>query len=196
MANEYATLDQAKARLMAKVTAPEEPELEGVIEAASRAIDDYLEVDWAYFTPPVGATSKNLKGDGNPYITLPMPLYGSVTITAATGITVPNFTVEEGRLITLNDSDIPSPWIVWEPVYYVVEGNWGYATIPAQIREACLQLTVHFWRGRDKALTGTITDMRQDEQFPERDFPTMTRRILDDFKYRLGGKPSGGLVIA
>jgi hypothetical protein len=196
MANEYATLAQAKARLMNKVTVPEESELEGIIEAASRAIDDYLEVYEGYFTPPSALSVKNIKGNGSPYMNLPAPLYGTVTIESTDGVTIPNYTVEGMKLLTLNENDVPNPFIVWQAVYYSIEGNWGYAVIPAQIREACLQLVVHFWRGRDKSLTGTVTDMRQDEQFPERDFPRMTRRILDDFKYKLGDRASGGLVIA
>jgi hypothetical protein len=57
-------------------------------------------------------------------------------------------------------------------------------------------LVIHFYRGRDKALTGVITDMRQDSIFPERDYPRMTRRLLDNFKYTLGEKPGGGLILA
>lgn len=197
MADEYATLAQLKARLMNKVAAGDDTELNGILEASSRAVDDYLELYPGYFTPPTGASTKSLKGSGNTFITLPAPLYGSVTITADGGITVPNFTVEGMRLRTLDDNDRPADWIVWRAgYYYLVNGNWGYAATPAQIREAVLQLSVHFWRGRDKALTGTITDMRTDEQFPERDFPRMTRRILDDFKFNLGEKPSGGFTLA
>lgn len=198
MSNEYATLTQAKTRLANKTTAGDDTELGLIIEAASRAIDDYLEVIAGYFTPPSAASVKTLKGTGDSFIILPMPLSGTVTITADGDVTIPNFTVVEGvRLRTLQENDLPSPYIVWEAgTYYLINGTWGYAATPAQIREACLQLVIHFWRGRDKALTGTITDMRTDEQFPERDFPRMTRRILDDFKFNLGGKASGGLILA
>lgn len=196
MANEYATIEQAKTRLVNKVTDAQEAELAEILEAACRGIDDYLEVQEGYFTPPTAPSIKTLKGNNDTFLTLPAPLSGSVTITTDGGITVPNFTVEGMRLRTLNDSDLPSPFIVWYPVYYRITGTWGYASIPAQIREAALQLTVHFWRGRDKALTGTITDMRSDDQFPERDFPRMTRRLLDDFKFKLGEKASGGLILA
>lgn len=192
MANEYATLDQIKQRLANKVTEADETELTEISEAASRAVDDYLEVLPGYFTPPETATDKILRGNGSSFIDLPAPLYGSVTIEAEAGITVPNFTVEGMRLLTLDSQDRPASWIVWRDVFYTVNGSWGFAATPAQIREACLQLTVHFWRGRDKSLTGTITDMRQDEQFPERDFPRMTRRLLDDYKFNLGPSTGAG----
>lgn len=198
MANEYATLDQVKARLMNKVTENDEPELNEILEAASRAIDDYLSTEPGYFTPPTAPSTKVIRGSGFTYLDLPAPLYGSVTITAEDGITVPNFTVRDGmRLVTLNDNDLPASWIVWRDVYYSILGSWGYPVTPPQLREACLQLVVHFWRGRDKALTGVITDMRTDEQFPERDFPRMTRRLLDDFKFNLApSSGGGGLILA
>lgn len=201
MANEYASLAEAKARLINKVAAGDQTtELEGIREAASRAIDDYLEVGSGYFAPHGGVSSvKIIKGDGSSSIVLPSPLSGSVTITAADASYVPDFTVDGSRLVALNEDGYPSPYYFWYPIYYNVTGVWGYAATPAQIREACLQLIAHFWRGRDAALTGTITDMRQDAgQFPERDFPRMTRRILDDFKFTLGDKQAGrgGLVIA
>lgn len=198
MANEYATLVQYKTRLANKTVSGDDTELEEILEAASRAIDDYLEVAQGFFTPTAGSPStKTLRGTGETFLTLPTPLSGSITITAEAGITVPDFTVDKLRLITLGTNGLPSSWIVWAcNAYFAITGTWGYVTTPAQIREACLQLAIHFWRGRDKALTGTITDMRQDEQFPERDFPRMTRRLLDDFKFQLGEKPSGGLILA
>lgn len=196
MANEYATLDQVKTRLQNKVDDTNTTELGEIIEASSRAIDDYLEVPQGFFTPAGSPSTKTLRGDCSTFLVLPAPLSGTVTITAEDGVTIPNFTVEGMRLITLTESGFPSKWITWRDVFYMVQGIWGYTDTPAQIREACLQLVIHFWRGRDKALTGVITDMRQDEQFPERDFPRMTRRILDDFKFTLGEKPTGGLIIA
>lgn len=197
MANEYATLEQAKARLMNKTTAPEDAELIGIVEAASRAIDDYLEVDQGYFSPHGGTPSvKIIRGNGQSSLPLPAPLSGTVTITADADITVPDFQVEGLTLYTVDANGLPTPFLVWPPVFFSIQGIWGYSQVPAQIREACLQLVVHFWRGRDKGLTGTITDMRQDEQFPERDFPRMTRRLLDNFKFNLAQKSQGGFFLA
>lgn len=197
MANEYATLDKFKARLVAfnNASAEQQTDLGDILEAASRAVDDYLAVPTGFFTPPGSASSKSLRGRGNTFLSLPMPIFGSVTITAPSGFTVPNFTLEDMRLITLDDDDNPTDAIVWDNVFYNITGSWGYAAIPAQIREATLQLGVHFYRGRDKGLSGTITDMRQDEAFPERDYPRATRRILDEFKRNLGGEPGGNIFI-
>lgn len=196
MANEYATLDQVKTRIANSVTDDNEAELTEITEAASRAIDDYLEVDAGYFSPaPDELSTKTLRGSGQTFLEIPSPLFGSVTITAEDGVTIPNFTVEGLRLTTLDASGFPRSWIVWRDVFYSIEGKWGYPETPPQLREACLQLVVHFWRGKDKSLTGTITDMRQDDQFPERDFPRMTRRILDDFKFNLAPSTGGGGLI-
>lgn len=198
MSQDYATLAQAKTRLVNNINPDNEPELEDLIEAASRAVDSYLDVAPGYFYPPGGNTSKQILGQEASFITLPMPLSGSVTITAPSGYTVPDFDVipDELRLITLDSNGNPNPYLTWDAIYYTVTGLWGYTAIPPVIREATLQLVIHFYRGRDKALSGTITDMRQDEQFPERDYPRMTRRLLDDYKRNLGGKPGGGLYFA
>lgn len=194
---EYATLDQFKTRLANKTKPEDDNELGEILEAASRAVEDYLDVVLGYFFPPTQTETKKILGNGSSYISLPAPLYGNVTISAPSGHSVPNYDVTEDlRLITLTDEGNPYPYLTWEAIYYSVTGYWGYAAIPAQIREATLQLATHFYRGRDKALTGTITDMRQDEQFPERDYPRQTRRILDEFRRNLGGKPGGGLYIA
>ena len=197
MANEYATLVQFKTRLVNKTKPEEDAELGEILEAASRAVDDYLDVTPAYFTPPTVASAKRIKGSGESFLSLPAPVYGEITILAPSGYVVPNFEpTEELRLITLDDNDIPTQYITWDSVFYSITGFWGYPVIPPQIREACLQIATHFYRGRDKGLSGTITDMRQDEQFPERDYPRQTRRILDEFKRNLGGKPGGGLYFA
>lgn len=197
MSDEYASVEKFKARLVAfnNVSAEQATDLEDIIEAASRAVDRYLDVPTAFFIPPTSSTPKTLRGRGNTYIALPMPLFGSVTIVAPSGFTVPNFTVEDMRLITLDDSDNPTDTITWDNIYYTATGLWGYSETPAEIREATLQIGVHFYRGRDKALSGTIMDMKQDEAFPERDYPRATRRLLDDFKRNLGGEPGGELII-
>lgn len=198
MGNLYATLEKFKTRLANKTSSGQDTELKDFLEAASRAVDDYLKVSVGYFTPPTGITSRRIKGAGLSYIQLPTPIYGEVTILAPSGYTVPNFDYipEEQRLITLTEEDNPTPYLTWDEVFYSISGSWGYQKIPAQIREATLQLATHFYRGKDKGLTGTITDMRQDEQFPERDYPRQTRRLLDEFKVTLGGKPNGGLYFA
>lgn len=198
MANEYASLAECKTRLINKTASVDDAELDQLREASSRAVDDYLKVPPGYFTPPSGASVKALRGKGDSFIILPMPLYGSVTVTANANITVPNFTVDGLRLRTLDERDLIDPRIIWhEGQYYNVEGSWGYAATPAQVREATLQLFAHFYRGRDQALTGILTDMRTDgQQFPERDYPRMTRRLLDELKFSLGGTAAGGLIIA
>ena len=196
MANEYATIDEGKARLINKVTEAQEAEVTAIIEAASRAIDRYLEVEAGYYTPTNTASTRTLYGTGQSFINLPAPLSGDVTITAADGVVIPDFTVKGLKLYTITSGGLPSECIIWPLGWYEINGTWGYQAIPADIKEATLQLLVHFWRGRDKALTGTVTDMRQDNIFPERDFPRMTRRILDNIKYSLGQSSSGGLVIA
>lgn len=198
MADLYATLEQFKTRLANKTKPEEDDELNEILDAASRAVDDYIQVRPGYFTPPTAATEKRILGKGVSYLALPSPLYGDVTITAPSGYDVPDFDITEDlRLIILDDYGNPAPYMSWEKIYYTVSGSWGYETTPPQIREATLQLATHFYRGRDKALTGTVTDMRQDEQFPERDYPRQTRRIMDEFKRNLGGSPQkGGLHIA
>ena len=197
MSLEYVALDEFKTFVGNKTKPEEDAFLLNRITSASRAIEDYLDVAEGYFFPPPEATTRKVLGRGASYLSLPAPLFGEVTITAPEGYTVPNFDItDELRLITLDSGGVPSLYITWGEVYYTITGFWGYEAIPAQIVEATLQLAEFFYRSRDKALSGTITSMGQDEQFPERDYPRKVRRILDEYKRKLGGKPGGGLYFA
>lgn len=197
MALEYASLEDFKTHLGNKTKAEEDDFLQNKLSAASRAVEDYLSVGRGYFYPPTAPETKQILGRGASYLNLPAPLFGTVTISAPSGFTVPDFDVTDNlRLITLDTSGNPTNYIIWEKIYYSISGSWGYAAVPEQIEEACLQLATHFYRARDKALSGTITNMTQDETFPERDYPRQTRRILDEFARSLGGKPKGGLYFA
>lgn len=192
----YASLDKFKVRLINKTDPASDEELTDILGAVSRSVDDYLEVEEDYFTPPSAPSMRTVKGTGSTFIQLPAPVYGSVTITASSGYTVPNFTVIGMRLVTLDTNDNPAPFIKWQPIFYNVTGSWGYAAVPEQLREATLQVAVHFWRGRDKALGGVINNLKQDEAFPERNWPQTARTILDKYKLKLQGKAEGGLYFA
>lgn len=193
----YATLDEFKNHIqLFNLSSDEETVATDKLTAASRLIDDYLKVSNDFFAAVNTPSTKKIPGKGNSFITLPAPLSGSVTIVNPSGGNVPNFDVLDNmRLITLDENENPNVYVIWERVYYSITGIWGYDEIPPQIKEACIQITAHFWRNRDKALRGTIGDIVTDEQFPERDIPRMARRILDEFFQRLGNKPSGGLVL-
>lgn len=194
--NEYASIEETKRRLMNAISADAENDLNIIRQAASRAIDNYLRVSDGYFTPQESASTRRVKGTGSSSILLPAPLSGQVTIEAATGVSIPDYDVEGMRLVTLDTSGNPSSYIVWPRVYFQISGIWGYIDIPPQIKEACLQLIVHFWRGRDKGFGGIVTDMQTATDFPERDYPRATRRLLDEFAGNFSAQPSGGFYIA
>lgn len=196
MANEYADIDRLKARLRGKVRPEDDSELTDILEATSRLIDNALLVPGGYFTPQTTQTTKRVYGTGSTFITLPMAVRGTVTIAAPSGYTVPNFTIDGLRLITLTDDGFRNPFLVWAKIYYDITGIWGYAAVPAEVREACLQISVRFWRGRDEAFSGVIGNINKDGNIIEKDLPAPVRRILDDLRRVLAPKRNGGLVLA
>lgn len=181
----YSTLDKFKRRIINGVTDEDEDTLNELLLTASRAVEDYLEVKLDFFAPQTVPSMKMLRGNNTTTIDLPTELSGSVEIVAPGGFTVPNFTVLEKQLITLDANENPVPWIVWLEVYYTITGIWGFAAVPSQIEEATLQLAVKFWREFDNNAVGIITEMRTDTQFPERDYPRSCRRLMDEYRKKI-----------
>lgn len=191
--NEYFTQEELRKRLVkSSFTADELTEVTALREAISRMVDDYLGVEDGYFIAPTVATTRRIYGSGGSSHFLPLPVYGSVTVTAPAGITVPNFTVEGNNLLTLTEDDRRSPLIVWTyGMPYDVTGFWGYSAIPPQIREACLEIAARIFRERPaQGVVGMVGELQTQEGF--RGFPTTARVILDNFKKKLTTEVEGG----
>lgn len=184
---EYASLSQLRRRLPnAKTDAQTDTDLTEILGAASRMIDRYCRVADNYFAPPVPAeSSKVVYGNGRSFLDLPATVYGSVTITAPAGFTVPNFTIIEDRAITLTEENTRSPYIVWQAgIPYTITGTWGMGEIPEDIREATLQTAVRWYRGKDEAFSGVIGGINKDNSIIERALPAPVRLILDNWTRR------------
>lgn len=181
MADEYITQAELQRRTRKSTLSPEDvAEFDQIREAVSRGADNYLGVPRGYFTPPDAPSTKRFYGDATNLIILPSPVFGEVTITAASGNTVPNFTVEDNRLITLSEDDYPNPFIVWGRVYYDITGSWGYAEIPPELKEACLQWANAIYRSNDNGLQGIVGGVKADGTIIERSIPASARLLLDN----------------
>jgi hypothetical protein len=193
MANEYFAEAEVKRRLRkTNFTADEQVEVTLLRDAISRMIEDYLEVEEAFFIPPTLPSSRRVYGTGASSIFLPIPVYGSVTISTLAGYTVPNFTVQGNNLISLTEEGNRTPYIVWETgLAYDVTGLWGYSAVPPQIKEAGLEIIARIFRENPgDGVQGMIGELRQTEGY--RGFPTTARAILDNFKRKLSTEVEGG----
>lgn len=187
MANEYVSDGEIKARLSeVKVPPAAQPDLDLLREAVSRFCDGYIGVRAGFFIPSVVPTTKRIYGTGASFLNLPAPLRGSVTIVAAPGYDVPNFTLDDNRLVTLTEEDIRDPTITWGRAYYDITGLWGYPAIPPELKEAVLQIVIRFYRGRDEGFSGVIGGIRTDNTIIERSLPAPARLILDTIRSRVG----------
>lgn len=177
---EYATETQLRQRIPKAGNAPDvSTQLLEILEAASRAIDHYVGVEDNYFAPASAPSSKVIWGRGNSFLDLPTFVFGTVTVSAPSGVSVPNFLVSEKRIYNLTEDGRRSPYAVWaQGVPFTVSGTWGFVTTPADIREACLQVSVRWWRGKDEAFSGVIGGLQKDGQIIERDLPAPVRTIL------------------
>lgn len=181
---EYITLEELQAALRkSSLTEQETTELNHIREAVSRAVEDYLNVEEGYFIPPPELpTTERVYGTGASFIDLPSPVFGEVTVSTSSTFTVPNFTIEDNRLISLTEDDLRSPYIVWGAgVPFDVSGRWGYEFIPPQLKEACLEIAVGTFRERpENGFQGMVGSMQGYEGVIRRGWPASARMILDN----------------
>lgn len=188
MSLEYITEAEVKAALRkATLTVDEAAEIALLRESVSRAVEDHIEVELGYFIPPpLEPTVKVIYGTGASFLPLPSPVFGSVTVSAPSGNTVPNFTVEGTRLLALDSAGTRSPYVIFTPgIAYSISGRWGYAAIPPQLKEACIEITVGLFRERpENGFQGLVGGMQSYEGVIRRGWPTSARTILDNLKLK------------
>jgi hypothetical protein len=194
---DYATLDQIIARLLpnTKVDA-DDPMLSQLVTAASRTVDSYLTVPDDFFAvADVGPTERTVYGTGESQMRLP-PFIGQITtddVTPDVGYIVPAFQVVNGWLVVATNAafaasgnlcSCPSSYYVWQAgVAYKISAQWGWQQIPADINEACIQMVVRWYRGRDDAYAGVIA-MESTAAY-ERALPVGAKTILDHWATKL-----------
>ncbi len=175
----YAQLSDALQYLPDVTDASDQATLQAILERASRAIDSYLNVAPDYFAavspPPV---ERNFRGTGTAYLPVP-PLFDLQSVKVSGGsITDYDYDPTNGYLIRR----WPSRWPYMSEI--TITARFGFAAVPADITEACLQIAVRWWRGRDEAFSGVIGGINRDGQIIERGLPASARTILDAWTQR------------
>jgi hypothetical protein len=197
--SDYATITQIKSRLLPNsYDSSTDTAIGDIITAASRLIDSYLKVENDFFAvAAVSASTKVVYGRGSDRLRLP-PFTGSIVaadLTVPSGYTKPVFTVVDGWFTipapaslgfgVVGNAPEYNPYLYsWlENVPYTISARWGWAVTPQDITEACIQIVVRLFRGRDDAYVGVITN--DNGQAFEKAIPAGSKMILDEWARKL-----------
>lgn len=161
MANEYATLEELQNRIDPDIdwTTDQETQLELCLEAASRAIDGYTG-QFFYETATSRVYFPHLANE------ISISPAGSVTTVKidsdGDGVFETTLASSDYRLFPINgpvyDRIVLTPWgkYLYFPTYGVeVTANYGYSTVPVDVKLACLMLAHRLWLRKD-AMFGVV----------------------------------------
>ena len=199
----YATLTEAY-RYLDQLSG-EDPDrdvlLQSILDRATSMIDTYLGYSYAGYT---AATTKVVYGQGTPFLSLPPHEVGSVTAIVpegGTAVDAATYTQQEDGTIYLNSAYVPYPapyasqgrYTGWGFYRYTVTADWGYGTVPASIKEACLELAMNIWKQKDRGFwTDFVGVTGASGQRFSGGLPKSLRDVLEIEK----AKWSGGIAIA
>lgn len=143
----------------------EDARIQLCLDAATALIDTELGHDWA--AGVVG--TEVVYGDGSAELEPPAFVAGSVTaVSAPSGYSVPTYAEVDGRLVVADASGIiyrppfyPYPWGYytqrWLPgVPYTVSATYGWGEAPDDIKQACLEIAIAMYRGRDAGYSDVV----------------------------------------
>lgn len=137
------------------------------LNRATQIID--TELGYSFALAAIG--DQVVYGDGSDYLVLPTFVSGSVTdVDAPTGYDMPEYIEQDGALVVTRD-DVIGPnyryqtlssssygqiggWQAGVP--YTVSATFGYAAIPEDIKECCLELAVRLWRAKDAGFSDVV----------------------------------------
>lgn len=189
----YATVDQLAARvptLFGKTVDRRADEqtiaAETLLESISRAIDSRTLREPGAFSPsPEEATSRTVYGNSKSCLEIPAHIHGTVNSTVVTvaSETAPAFREVRGLLCIADARGVLQRDEVWrEGVPYTITARWGYASIPADIREACLAWAAQRGRMNSGDMSGMVTQIQRDGATLLRDdVPPIVRDLLKPF---------------
>lgn len=139
------------------------PELDALIEQASRMFDLECGVPEGYFNPaqiPI-ATERTFYGDGSNYLRLPPYVAGTLNtlITLPNSYTAPTFVERDGYLVLSSGGVLPPfrrfhncLWPGWySGVSVTVSAIWGFRETPADVKLAVIELVINLERETDPA---------------------------------------------
>jgi hypothetical protein len=191
---DYAQVTDFQAYLPTVTSEADLATLAQMITRASRAIDAYTRRHINAFAQAATEASEQVwYGNDSPVLLTDEFIAGSVaTVTAPTGYMPDGYAEFRRReastgslrvgLHTATAEGILTPRVVWRKgVPFKVTARWGFAAIPADITEACLQLVTRWWRAKDEAFTGVIGDISQQRAILERGFPPGVKTLLEPY---------------
>jgi hypothetical protein len=121
-----------------------------------------LELEIGYPLDDAAVETRTIYGSGSNFLTLPRHIADSVTeVTAPSGYLVPTYIKTAGGLAATTDGiyyrHLPGYSPAWiDGVPYAVTATWGTRATTADLTEACLELAVEIYRGRDSGFSGTV----------------------------------------
>lgn len=192
----YATAAQFRARYHQISGQPADESLIGeMLEAATAIIDQY--VGYSFGTAAAEASELVVYGDGTDYLALPAYVAGSLTTVEGPSGAITTYVERDGLLIAADGAgNVPvrrPPGILdsrtyvagWsEGVPYTVTARWGVAAVPADIREACIQIAGRLWQGRNAGYSDVIGVEGEGTFAYQRALPNLVKMTLDSYKER------------
>jgi hypothetical protein len=146
---------------------------ESLLEAISRAIDSKTRRHpGAFSQSPTNPTERVVYGNNKSCLEIPEHVAGSVdpTVTTIQGVTAPQFVEHRANLCIVDSTGVMLRTSVWrEGVPYTITARWGYASTPADIREACLVWASLRARLNAGDVSGVVTTITRDGASLQRD---------------------------
>lgn len=184
----YATVEQLRTYLKQVPSSQASDELlQAVLDRATAIIDGELGMHFG----TAAAGTFTVYGDGTGYLAPPAFVAGSVTLVSSpSGVPVPDYVERDGLLVVTDGSGLiqtdahrGSPFWGWASgVPYVVSATFGYATVPADIVEACLEIAVRIWRARDAGFSDVVGVEGSGAVGYNGALPNLVKRILDNYR--------------
>lgn len=173
--------------------------LQDILDRATAIID--TDLGFAFGT--TSTTTATVYGDGTDYLQPPRFVAGSVTaVTAPTGYTAPSYVEQDGWLVVTRGGRIGTPragaLYTYDPIYevsvpsagwltglpYTVAATYGYASVPADIVECCLEIAVRIYKAKDAGFSDVVGVDGSGAVGYSGALPNLVKRILD--RYREG----------
>lgn len=189
----YATVDDFRQELGNQVgsATANDTVIQRKLNMATALID--AELSFSFGDAAVG--TQTVYGDGTPYLMIPTYVAGSITaVTSISGLSVPDYIERDGMLIVVDaDGVIPGTYrpyagdLVWqEGIPYTVAATFGYADVPADIIEACLQIAIRAWHAKDSGFSDAVQVVGSDAVGYNGAIPNLVKRILDNYREKTG----------
>ncbi len=167
-----------------------EPATDDVLQAALDRATQILDTAIGYSFAVSASGTQVVYGDGTAYL-VPAACLTVSGVTAPSGYDIPDYVLRDGMLILTDSSGVlvpeayqgrgPAP--AWrEGVPYTVAGTFGYAAIPDDIVEACLEVAARIWRGRSSGFSDVIGVEGGGAVGYEKAFPAMVRHIIGRYR--------------